>query len=290
MALAGCFVSIGQDGTPFLDKGLVKPEDHKLLARLLRTDGSDGEPVKVKPKHAIPESLRRDLAAERLYVAQVAIAKHPAIALDLLAFQAASRMLGRHPVSDGPNVEFKRSRPGQAREPSAAERDLTVIRKALPTGWLKPTSEAARFEAFRSLPQEARLELLAHCVALTLQPKLGPAADDDATAYDAALAQTGCSVAGYWRPDKDGFLSRVTRDQLLAIGRDVFGEPWAQSHGSDKKGLLVDQLDRAFSDPDQSGRTPGQTLKLKRWLPQGMSFDIPEAPKPNKGKKARKAA
>ena len=24
--LAGCFVSIGQDGTPFLDKGLVKPE------------------------------------------------------------------------------------------------------------------------------------------------------------------------------------------------------------------------------------------------------------------------
>jgi len=24
--LAGCFVSIGQDGTPFVDKGLIKPE------------------------------------------------------------------------------------------------------------------------------------------------------------------------------------------------------------------------------------------------------------------------
>src|SRR5262249_40910360 len=30
---AGCFVSIGDDGTPFIDKGLVKPEHRKQLAR-----------------------------------------------------------------------------------------------------------------------------------------------------------------------------------------------------------------------------------------------------------------
>ena len=95
--LAGCFVSIGQDGTPFLDKGLVKPEHRKLLAKLLKTDGSDGVPGKAKPKHALPESLRRDLAADRLQVAQVEIARHPAIALDLLAFQAASELLGKRP-------------------------------------------------------------------------------------------------------------------------------------------------------------------------------------------------
>ena len=44
--LAGCFVSIGQDGTPFLDKGLVKPEHRKQLAKLLKADGSDGEPAR----------------------------------------------------------------------------------------------------------------------------------------------------------------------------------------------------------------------------------------------------
>ena len=105
--LAGCFVSIGEDGTPFLDKGLVKPENKKLLAKLLRTDGSDGVPGKAKPKHALPESLRRDLAAERLQVAQVEIARHPAIALDVLTFQAASELLGKARVVDGPDVEFK---------------------------------------------------------------------------------------------------------------------------------------------------------------------------------------
>ena len=68
------------------------------------------------------------------------------------------------------------------------------------------------------------------------------------------------------------------------------GSSWAQSHCNDKKSLLVDQLDRAFSNPEKSGRTPDQIEKLKSWLPQGMSFDIAAAPKPAKAKKARKAA
>ena len=58
----------------------------------------------------------------------------------------------------------------------------------------------------------------------------------------------------------------------------------------DKKTLLVDQLDRAFSDPEKSGRTPGQVEKLKSWLPQGMSFDIAAEPKPASYRKTRNAA
>jgi ParB family chromosome partitioning protein len=109
-ALAGCFVSIGQDGTPFIDKGLVRPEHRKQLAKLLTADGGDGEPVKAKQKRQLPETLRRDLAAERLQVAQVEIARNPAIALDLLAFQVASQMLDERPCADGPDVEFNRPR------------------------------------------------------------------------------------------------------------------------------------------------------------------------------------
>lgn len=287
-ALAGCFVSIGQDGTLFLDKGLVKPENRKLLAKLLKMDGSDSLPVKAKPKHALPESLRKDLAIDRLQVAQVEIARHPAIALDLLTFQVASELLSEHPVPDGPKVEFKLPKPGK--EPFEGEHKLAAIEKALPTGWLKPTSEADRFVAFRSLPETAKHELLAYCVALTLQPKLGPAEGEEATAYDSALSLTGSNVEGYWRPSKGNFLSRINREQLLAVSREVLGEPWAQCHGSDKKSHLVDQLDRAFSSPEKSGRTPDQIGKLKSWLPQGMPFGIAAAPEPAKAKKATKAA
>ena len=134
--LAGCFVSIGQDGTPFIDKGLVRPEQRKQLAKLLKMD--DGTPDRAKPKNALPESLRRDLAAQRLQIAQVEIARHPALALDLLVYQAASEMLGKYPVKDGPDVEFSRNRakPRGEQEPTIAIGTLATIEQALPTDWL----------------------------------------------------------------------------------------------------------------------------------------------------------
>ncbi len=288
--LAGCCVSIGQDGTPFIDKGLVKPEHRKQLARLLNADG-DSTAEQTKPKSAVPESLRRDLAGYRLQVARVEIAKHPAIALDLLIFQVASEILHERECSDGPDAAFNRSRANLgAEEPNPATAALEAIEKSLPNGWRKPKSEAARFEAFRSLPQEAKFELLAYCVALTLQPKLGPTEGGEPTAYDTALSLTGGRVADYWRPTKDNFLSRRNRVQLLAVGREVLGDGWAISSSGLKKSLLVDQLHRAFDEPGTSGRPPEQAERLKTWLPAGMAFGAVATAKPAKGKKARKAA
>ncbi|HTU17728.1 MAG TPA: ParB/RepB/Spo0J family partition protein [Gemmataceae bacterium] len=290
--LAGCYVSIAEDGTPFLDKGLVKPEHRKQLARLLKADGCDDAPNKVKLKNPLSESLRRDLAAYRLLIAQVEIARHWAIAIDLLAFQVASELLDKSPASDGPDVDFNRSRTqqGSKTDSTAAALALAAIEDSLPSEWRKPKSEAARFEAFRSLPQEAKLELLAYCVALTLQPKLAPADSAESTAYDCALSLTEGSVASYWRPAKDSYLGRITRDHLLALGRETLGEQWAGSRASDKKAELVDQLDRAFADPAKHGRTPEQVEKLKSWLPAGMAFTAARTPKPAKPAKARKAA
>jgi ParB family chromosome partitioning protein len=289
-ALAGCFVSIGEEGTPFLDKGLIKPEHRKILGKLLKTGDGHGVPVKAKPRHDMPESLRRDLAIERLPIAQVEIARHPGIALDLLAFNAASVLLGEHPVTDGPNVELTLPKLRREQQPSSAATQLQAIREALPTDWLKPDTEAERFEAFRSLPQEARLELLAYCVALALQPKLDLSEGEQGTAYDAALALTGASVADYWRPTAENFLKRRSREQLLAISREVLGQTWALSSSNEKKSLLVAQLDRAFSDPEKASSDPEQVERLKGWLPAGMSFGTVPTPKPAKGKKARKAA
>ncbi len=290
--LAGCYVSIGQDGTPFLDKGLVKPEQRKQLAKLLNTEDGDGISGKAKPKHALSETLRRELASYRLQVAQVEIARHPVIALDLLAFQAASQLLDSRPAGDGPDVQFRRPRAssGSQMEHTAADQALAAVAESLPSGWRKPPSEAARFEAFRALPQEARLEWLAYGVALTLQPKLAPANGEEATAYDAALALTEGSVAAYWRPGKDSYLGRITRDQLLALARETLGDAWAQGYSREKKTSLVAALDRAFSDPEKNGQTPEHVAKLKSWLPSGMALSIVPTPKPAKAKKARKAA
>lgn len=289
--LAGCFISIGQDGTPFIDKGLVRPEQRKQLAKLLSTEAGDGETVKAKQKSLFPETLRRELADCRLQIARVEMAKHPLIAFDLLVFQVASSTLGMPAAGDGVDVDFNVPRRNQTgdRERTVADDALAAIAKSLPVNWLKPRSEAARFEAFRSLSEAAKLDLLAYCVALTLKPKLAPAVGEQVTAYDAALSLTGSCVTGFWRPTKDNFLGRISREQLLGLGREVLGEAWSQAHRNEKKALLVDQLDRAFSDPAKSGRTPHQMEKLKSWLPVGMPFDISDR-KPAKGRKTQNAA
>ncbi len=280
-ALAGCFVSIGQDGTAFFDKGLVKPEHRKELAGLVGNDDAT-HPQKAKPKHPLPASLRRDLADARLQVAQVELVRHPAIAFDLLVFQVASSILGSpRLIEEAADVRFQ-----VPRQDHAEDEELTIagdafvsIASVLPVEWLQPTSEAARFEAFRSLPDTAKLELLAYCMARTLKPKLAPASGEDVTAYDAALSLTSGDVAAYWRPTSENFLGRINRSQLLAIGREVFGDAWSHSRAADKRASLDGQLHRAFADPEKPGRTPQQAERLKSWLPAGMAFES-EAPSP----------
>ncbi len=271
MKNAGCYVSIGHDGELSVEQGLVRRQDMKRLAEA--GDASDAsEP---KPK-GMPETLRRDLEAYRLQVAQVEIARHPAIAFDLLVFNVACGVFDHLSPHDGPDVIFRQSyaKPSVEGETAAAER-LEAMQLSLE--WLKHDSEAARFNEFRELSQKEKLAILAYCVALTLKPKLA-AEGGEPTAYDIALALTAGDVSAYWRPTKANYLSRITRDQLLAIGREILGDPWAQSRSKDKKGELVEQLDRAFAAPKAPGRTPEQVAKLKRWLPAGMEFAVTEAP------------
>ena len=271
MKTAGCYVTIDHNGELTIEKGLVRRQDMKRVA------GPDAAKER-KPK-GMPETLRRALESYRLQVAQVAIATHPTIAFDLLAFHVACGVFGHLSPHDGPDVHFRQSYASPAVEGKtvAAER-LEALGKDFPVGIFEEENEASGFEAFCNLTGAVKLDILAYCVALTLKPKLAPADAGEATAYDIALSLSGASVADHWRPTRDNYLSRITRDQLVAIGREVLGEQWAQFGRKDKKGELVDQLDRAFSTPEQAGRMPEQVSKLKSWLPAGMAFGSIAAP------------
>jgi ParB family chromosome partitioning protein len=158
------------------------------------------------------------------------------------------------------------------------------------TGFLLPAVIADAGDHAASLCEADKHRLLAYCTAMTLTPKLAPADGEEATAYDVALSLTGADVAAYWRPAKASYFSRITRGQLLTIGRDVLGEQWVQPRSKDKKSELADALDRAFTSPEKGVRAPEQVEKLKRWLPAGMGFTAPAMPKTLKEKKARRKA
>jgi ParB family chromosome partitioning protein len=277
--IAGCYVSIDHDGSLRIEKGLVRKQDMKRLAK------ADDTPPQKKPK-GLPATLIRDLEAYRLQIAQVEIAKHRLIALDLLIF-TATRVALRDAASSGPDVLFRAHRPA-VKDLTAADHAVKAIEEALPLAWLKPKTEAEQFRAFTGLSDTQKLDLLAWCVAGSLKPQL--ATGHEATAYEVALSLTGAEAAGYWRPTAANYLGRITRDQLLSLGRELLGEAWASSRQRDKKGELATQLERAFAEPEKFGRTPEQLEKLTHWLPEGMAFTATAVKPPKAKKHARQAA
>ena len=112
----------------------------------------------------------------------------------------------------------------------------------------------------------------------------------DATAYELALSLTDGDVAAYWRPTRANYLGRITRDQLLALGRELLGEQWAQARRKDKKGELADQLDRAFADPERHARTPRAGRQAETLAPARHGVRHRRSRNRSRGGDARKAA
>lgn len=264
MANAGCYVSIGHNGELSVEKGLVRREDIRHLA-------TDGDAPLPKPK-GMPETLRRDLEGYRLQAAQAEIARHRLVALDLLAFKIACSLVAMRHVEGGPDVQFTSHSaiPSSQKEPTLASAALEAIRQGLPLAWLHQETEAEQFQEFLALSDKERLDFLAYGVAVSLKPQLSTGRE--ATAYELALSLTDADVAAYWRPTRANYLARITRDQLLALGRRIFGESWSQAHSRDKKGELADYLDQAFAEPEKYACSPQQLDQLRHWLPEGMAF------------------
>ncbi len=286
MKSAGCFVSINYHGQVDIEKGLVRAEDKKAVTKASSEDpGSD----QADETPNLSQALKTDLEAYRLGAAQTEIARHPAIAFDLLVFKVAKSALTVRSSYDGPDVSFTRNYAGTASKDARqfVTDQMKPLAESLPVGWLKPEAEAEQFLAFRELPQPQKHILLAYCVAVTLRPKLD--GGKEPTAYDVALALTGANLADYWRPTKENFLSRITKGQLLEIGGKLLGASWATHRRESKKAQLAEQLHEAFEDPLKHGKTPEQVERLDNWLPEGMAFPPMPEPEPAKAKKGKTA-
>jgi ParB family chromosome partitioning protein len=281
MSAAGCYVCVKHDGAARIERGLVRKQDEK------KAKGKQDKTASNDEKGAdLSNALLQDLGVYRLQVAQVALSQNPALAYDLLVFRAASDALGAHGAYDGPSVRFEGcyAKPSVEGE-TAAGKAFEEIFSGLPRKWLKPESEAKRFELFQKLAAEEKAAILAYCVANTLQPRTLRPETGEPSAYEATLAQTGVDVADHWRPTEEGFFSRLTRTQLLSIGEELFSPSWAKARETNKKTELVKELAQAFAEPDRYGNGSD---RIRAWLPPGMSFGTvakKTAPK-RKGKKA----
>ena len=217
-ASAGAIVTVGREGDPEIIRGLVREADRKAAkaaAEGVRADrsrpgalaepgepASEGRSTSSESKGAGPsDALVRRLMAHRTVALQVLLAQNTQVALAALVDSMLPSSIDEHCARGQVSLQIT-ARPAKHRLLGAAD-DVEQSRAwaalaARQEGWRErvPNDPGERFEWLISLPQAELLDLLALCVALSLDAVTGRdearRADDVAKAVGLPPRQNGC--------------------------------------------------------------------------------------------------
>ena len=312
-ALAGCIVTVGEDGAMAVIRGLVRPEDVPAKpsapangatphaggpagdanqAHAARPDTRISAPARTPPP-ADPEAEARkaagvgigladDLRAIRTAHVKAQLACRFEAAFDLLLFHLARSVFGSG-YDDGALDIAARPTPdapaARANDPAFAKVNigaghLEVDRIGQPLEWLdQPTGEA--FAELRAMSPLGKEYLFASCVARTLKGQLAfePGARPEA---EATVARLDVDFARLYRPDAALLFGRLRKDRLLAIARATLGEAWAAAHRNERKAALAEAMEAAFAAGAAvpAGVSPSARAAALAWVPPGFrAFD-----------------
>ena len=312
VAVAGCIVTVGNNGRLQLIQGLVRPGDMPPREQGAGTatdnpaddnGGCDGEdsasdveaPTITGPNASTsdPEAEARkeagvgiglsdDLRSIRTALIKAHLANDFDAAFDLLLFQMGRAVFtnGYHAdaldiaVRETPDRPPLRANDDEFADISPGEAMLRD-RSSLPFDWLTMEDHGEAFAALQALPDAAKRVLFAACVARTVKGQL--AFEHGARPeLEATVARLGIDFAPYVRPTAEVFWSRVRKDRMLAVARDTLGAGWAQAHGKAKKADLAAAMEDAFAAGDgvPAGLTPEGHAAALAWTPPGFrAFD-----------------
>ena len=308
-ALAGCIVSIGEDGTMAVIRGLVRPEDVPAKPAAPANGAGDAPAVEDRtdaarpdprisapartPPPADPEAEARkaagvgigladDLRAIRTAHVKAHLACRFEAAFDLLLFHLTRSIFGTG-VDDGALDITARPTPDvpavRANDPAFAKASVGIAhlagdRVAQPLEWLdQPAGEA--FAELRAMDDWHKQQLFASCVARTLKGQLAfePGARPE---VEATVARLDIDFARLYRPDAALLFGRLRKDRLLAIARATLGEAWAAAHRNDRKATLAEAMEAAFAAGAAvpAGVSPSARAAALAWVPPGFrAFD-----------------
>ena len=289
-AVAGCIVTIGDDGGFRLHEGLV--ERSALGAEDIGNDETVGFEARrdneiscpslsaeqaVRKECGFSQLLVDDLKAHRLQITRAHLAADFAVAFDLALYALCVDLFGRFGYRSHP-LDLRAIEPPLRSSlndlaGTAADRLLEAQDRTLDLDWLKlPPAES--FAALAALPTAAKQHLFARCIASCLKPQL--AIEDGADpVIESAGRRLTIPFADFWRPTAANYWGRVKKAHGLAIGREILGDRWERDHAGDKKPELAAALETAF-DPAKSIACIGLDRTAREaaaaWLPPGTAY------------------
>jgi ParB family chromosome partitioning protein len=272
----GTFLILDEQGRPRLDASFYVEATSGEAPDLDsdgRAEGSSSAPAKPGRSAGLSQRLVDELAMQRRDILAVHVAADPGLALDLAIFLMIDREAGYSGEKSGfsltalppSNPVFDFKTPGAAA--TIAREQAT---EALDRSWTGGETRAARFDAFRLLPDEARAAWLGHAVARTLEASLNLAGERACQFHDHLGRRLGIDVAGWWRPTGANYFDRVPKNLTLAALEEIGGASLANRYAKAKKAELAQSCERIFSG-DFIAEVEVKEAALA-WVPEAMRF------------------
>ena len=309
LAMAGCIVTVGQDGSMQLIQGLVKPEDMPKPAESENTDSAVGnghDPETVTHRVTVPGTsvstpmappkdreaearkeagfgigLADDLRHVRAALVKAYLARDFTAAFDLMLFQMGRSVFTFGYKGHALDIAFRETADRPTTRMNDAEFEswspgeaMLADRSGLTLDWLEIEDDGESFAALRALPVPDKKVLFAACAARTVKPQLAfePQARPE---LEATVARLGIDFASHVRPTAAMLWSRIAKARILDIARMVFGISWASARSKTRKAALANAMETAFA----AGETPvglsaGMHAAALAWTPPGFAaFD-----------------
>ncbi|WP_020201894.1 ParB N-terminal domain-containing protein [Cupriavidus sp. WS] len=265
MAKAGAVVTIANDGTLQIRRGLIKPEKGKKAKNAADDDGApdDGRPAAPEGpvERALSESLVNKLTAHRTAALQALVASSPGIALALLLRALVPQIftkctdyrwrysgLAKISASDQRGIiqrtadDLENSRAWQSMEASVAHWEDRL-----------PGEDQDLFAWLQTLSQADQLDLLAVCVAHTVDTQ-APREDSAVHEHAHQLAEAvDLDMADWWCATAGSYLASVPKTRRMEAVREAVGEDAANTIAGMKKEAMIGAAE--------------EYLDGRRWLP-----------------------
>ncbi|MDE1918802.1 MAG: ParB/RepB/Spo0J family partition protein [Sphingomonadales bacterium] len=289
------YLVIGEDGVPCLSESyyVLPPEESEEEDEAdADADGGDEDDGAAEESSAdqepeagkavLSQRLLERLAMMKTELLALHVASDPGFALDLATFLLADTA-GRH-YSNLPS-ELRGPEPSslihgfQSGAPAAQQWDQ--LGEGLDRSWHGGTTPAERFDAFRSLPDEARAAWLGWLMARTLRASIH--GTREAAFLDHLGVQLEIDVAAWWRPTALTYFDKISKAALLDLFAEIGGPDLKSRYAGSKKHDLAAAAERLFAgDVLVEAEVKERALT---WLPDAMRFDhshpaddAPEAP------------
>jgi len=222
---------------------------------------------------ALSQVLLDQLAVQRRDVLGAALIANPGLALDYMLFAMVD---GRTMSGSGDGTTISASRPQDPvmsnNVPASRARDyLAEVHEGLDTSWGVPGGKVERFEAFRTLGDEAKSAWLAWIVATSLEAKENYSSHTQNPLQNRLATILEVDVASWWRPTSENFFDRVSKGSLISLLHEVGGPALSSRHATEKKPDISNSCQKLFAG--EAIVEPEVKQAALQWLPNAMRFN-----------------